>query len=80
MGRKDLRTKGPGVWAKHFGKKSKGVTGATYVIENIHQGGPDNDITIEQKIFVEKIAKDCENCERVTTVIKPWCYRYYSNG
>ena len=26
---------------------------------------------------VENIAKDCENCERVTMVIRPWCYRYY---
>ena len=31
--------------------KTKGVTGATYIIEDIHRGGPDNDITIEQNLL-----------------------------
>ena len=51
MGKKNLQIKGPGVCAKHFWQKSKGVTGAAYITENIHQGGPDNDITIEQKLL-----------------------------
>ena len=48
VGKKNLQIKGPGVCTKHFWQKSKGVTGAAYITENIHQGGPDNDITIEQ--------------------------------
>ena len=31
-------------------KDVRGATGATYIIEDVHRGGPDNDITIEQKV------------------------------
>ena len=42
--------------------KTKGVTGATYIIEDIHRGGPDNDITIEQNLLGGVLGMDC--CER----------------